>query len=183
MQPGLPAVTRALRCPVECRRTTGFRPFLGTTFTRRGPALMSTHCAGPFMPSRKGIMSKDVGLCACRILGQKFPEILTPGSRTKRCAPGPSTGWTGHTPHMLAGLWLWISLSSCKPYTLQATEGCEGGSRHVQPVCCSAGARHAEAGCAGQQLQCLTCFWGSMPIHLPQGVEHRGTMPELAVAM
>ena len=97
MQPGLPAVTRALRCPAECRRTTGFRPFLGTTFTRRGPALMSTHCAGPFMPSRKGTMSKDVGLCACRILGQKIPEILTPGLRTKRCAPGPSTGWTGHT--------------------------------------------------------------------------------------
>ena len=51
------------------------------------------------------------------------------------------------------------------------------------PVCCSAGARHAEAGCAGQKLQCLTCFWGSMPIHLPQGVEHRGTMHELAVGV
>lgn len=41
----------------------GGRPSLGTMLMRRGPVVISTHCAGPFMPSRNGITSKDVGLC------------------------------------------------------------------------------------------------------------------------
>ena len=49
---------------------------------------MSTHCAGPFMPSRKGIMSKDVGLCACSMLGQN-PRNSDARLEDQEMCPGP----------------------------------------------------------------------------------------------